>query len=80
MPVVDVDRVSVAYPDFDKLVDDLRRMAATNILSARSRRPLGRAARDAAREEFARKATAVSPARHSRSFTSLPGRPREQQS
>ena len=53
MPVVDVDRVSVAYPDFDKLLDDLRRMAATNILSARSRRPLGRAARDAARTEFA---------------------------
>lgn len=53
MPVVDVDRVSVAYPDFDKLVDDLRGMAATNTLSARSRRPLGRAARAAAREEFA---------------------------
>lgn len=53
MPVVDVDRVSVAYPNFDKLVDDLRGMAATNILSARSRRPLGRAARDAARTEFA---------------------------
>lgn len=53
MPVVDVDRVSVAYPDFDELVDDLRGMAATNILSARSRRPVGRAARDAARTEFA---------------------------
>lgn len=54
MPVVDVDRVSVAYRNFDKLVEDLRGMAATNILSARSRRPLGRAARDAARAEFAR--------------------------
>lgn len=53
MSVVDVDRVSVAYPDFDKLVDDLRGMAATNILCARGRRPLGRAARDAARKEFA---------------------------
>ena len=53
-PVVDVDRVTVAYPSFDRLVDDLRGMAATNILTARSRRPLGRAARDAARAEFAR--------------------------
>ena len=55
MPVVDVDRVSVAYPAFDKLIDDLRGMAATNILSARSRRPLSRPARDAARNEFARR-------------------------
>ena len=55
MPVVDVDRVSVAYPDFDKLIDDLRGMAATNMLSARSRRSLGRTARDAAREEFAQR-------------------------
>jgi hypothetical protein len=53
MPVVDVDRVIVAYPGLDRLVDDLRSMAATNILSARSRRALGRAARDAARAEFA---------------------------
>jgi len=54
MPVVDVDRVTVAYPGLDRLVDDLRGMAATNILSARSRRSLSRAARDAARSEFAR--------------------------
>jgi NADH dehydrogenase [ubiquinone] 1 alpha subcomplex assembly factor 5 len=54
MPVVDVDRVTVAYPNFDRLVEDLRGMAATNILSARSRRPLGRIAREAARTEFAR--------------------------
>jgi NADH dehydrogenase [ubiquinone] 1 alpha subcomplex assembly factor 5 len=54
MPVVDVDRVTVAYPGFDRLVDDLRGMAATNILSARSRRPIGRIAREAARAEFAR--------------------------
>jgi hypothetical protein len=53
MPVVDVDRVTVAYPGFDRLVDDLRGMAATNILSARNRRPLGRSARNAARAEFA---------------------------
>ena len=54
MPVVDVDRITVAYPGFDALIDDLRAMAATNILSIRSRRSLGRAARHAARDEFAR--------------------------
>ena len=54
MPVVDVDRVTVAYPDFDRLVDDLRGMAATNILSARSRRSLSRSAKEAGRAEFAR--------------------------
>jgi len=53
-PVVDVDRVTVAYLGFDQLVDDLRAMAATNILSARGRLPLGRAALDAACAEFAR--------------------------
>lgn len=54
MPVVDVDRVHVAYPDFDRLVADLRAMAATNILVSRARLPLSRAARDSARSEFAR--------------------------
>lgn len=52
-PVVDVDRVTVAYRGFDLLIDDLRAMAATNILSARSRQHLGRAARDTARAAFA---------------------------
>lgn len=54
MPVVDVDRIAVAYPGFDRLVDDLRGMGATNILSARSRNPLNRLAREASRAEFAR--------------------------
>jgi hypothetical protein len=52
MPVVDVDRVSVGYPDFRKLVGDLRAMGATNILSSRSRQPLNRAALAAAEEDF----------------------------
>jgi hypothetical protein len=52
-PVVDVDRVDVSYPSFDRLVMDLRGMAATNVLKARSRR-LTRAQRDAAFEAFAR--------------------------
>jgi len=51
-PVVDVDRVMVRYPSLMKLVDDLRRMAATNILDARSRQPLSRSAYFAAVEAF----------------------------
>jgi SAM-dependent methyltransferase len=52
MPVVDVDRVSIGYGSLDALVGDLRAMGATNILCARSRRPLGRGALDAARAAF----------------------------
>ena len=51
MPVVDVDRVRVAYSSLDRLVADLRGMAATNVLSARPRR-LGRAALAAAQARF----------------------------
>lgn len=50
-PVVDVDRVSVAYPSFDQLVSDLRQMGSTNMLNARSRF-IGRAARKAAVDAF----------------------------
>lgn len=46
-PVVDVDRVAVTYPSLDRLVADLRAMAATNILNARPRF-VGKAAREAA--------------------------------
>ena len=52
MPVVDVDRVSVSYKSFADLVRDLRAMGATNVLKARSRRPLTRAAARAAAVEF----------------------------
>jgi SAM-dependent methyltransferase len=52
-PVVDVDRVQVSYKSLDALVRDLRGMAATNILQARSRVPLSRAARAAAASAFA---------------------------
>jgi hypothetical protein len=52
MPVVDVDRVQVAYRSFDRLVGDLRAMGATNLLMDRGRRPLGRAARRAATASF----------------------------
>jgi SAM-dependent methyltransferase len=52
MPVVDVDRVQVAYPSFGALIADLRRMAATNVLVQRSRRPLGPSAYRAAVAAF----------------------------
>lgn len=52
MPVVDVDRVPVSYPSFDKLVADLRRMGATNILTSRSRAPVLREAWAAAQAAF----------------------------
>lgn len=52
MPVVDVDRVNIAYSSLDRLVADLRGMGATNVLAARPRTPLGRAALRAARAAF----------------------------
>lgn len=57
MPVVDVDRVEVAYRSLEKLVDDLRGMAATNVLLGRPRRGLSRGAWRAAKAEFARGST-----------------------
>ena len=53
MPVIDVDRVAVAYPSLGKLVADLRAMAATNVLTERPRRALGRGAWLAAQADFA---------------------------
>ena len=52
-PVVDVDRVPVSYRSLDRLVNDLRRMGATNVLSARPRHSLSRRGRDAAVADFA---------------------------
>jgi len=52
MPVIDVDRIELEYGSLDALVRDLRAMGATNILHARSRRPLSRLAREAARAAF----------------------------
>ena len=51
-PVIDVDRVDVAYPDLDRLVGDLRAMGCTNVLSERSRRPITRRGLSAARIAF----------------------------
>ena len=54
-PVVDVERVQVAYRSFDRLVSDLRAMAATNILTARGP-ALTRLQRNAACRAFAESA------------------------
>jgi hypothetical protein len=51
-PVVDVDRVEVSYRSFSRLIDDLRRMGATNLLSERSRRALSRRGAAAAAANF----------------------------
>jgi SAM-dependent methyltransferase len=56
MPVVDVDRVSVGYRNFSRLVSDLRGMGATNVLAERSRKPLTRPALAAAEQEFGKSA------------------------
>ena len=42
LPVVDLDRAIVRYPDMLALMRDLRAAGATNALIARSRRPLRR--------------------------------------
>src|SRR4029077_5953872 len=42
LPVVDLDRAIVRYPDMIALFADLRAMGATNALQARSRKPLRR--------------------------------------
>lgn len=52
IPVVDVERIRVAYRSFRKLVADLRGMGATNVLSARSRKPLTRASLAVAERDF----------------------------
>jgi len=43
LPVVDSDRLTVRYRTVFALMDDLRRMGATNVLGARRRSPLRRA-------------------------------------
>jgi NADH dehydrogenase [ubiquinone] 1 alpha subcomplex assembly factor 5 len=53
LPVVDSETVTVRFPSLARLVNDLRSMGATNLLAARSKRPLGRFALAAASAEFA---------------------------
>ena len=52
LPVVDAQPVDVRFPSLLALVRDLRAMGATNLLAARSRRPLGRHGLAAAIADF----------------------------
>ena len=53
LPVADTHGVDVRFPDLFALVRDLRAMGATNLLAARSRKPIGRFGLAAAAAEFA---------------------------
>lgn len=57
MPVVDVDRVAASYQSLQRLVDDVRRMGATNVLHSRSTTPFSRRAYEAAARSFAEAGT-----------------------
>ena len=52
LPVVDAQPVDVRFPSLMRLIGDLRAMGATNILAARSRRPIGRHGLAAAIADF----------------------------
>ena len=58
LPVVDVDSVTVRFGSLLSLVADLRAMAGTNLLAARTRRPIGRHGLAAAMATFASEADA----------------------
>lgn len=51
-PVIDVDRVDVAYPSLDRLVGDLRAMGCTNLLAQRSKKTMTRGAFHLAHRTF----------------------------
>jgi NADH dehydrogenase [ubiquinone] 1 alpha subcomplex assembly factor 5 len=53
LPVADAETLTVRFPSLSALVSDLRAMGATNILTDRSRRPIGRAGLAAAEAAFA---------------------------
>lgn len=53
LPVIDVDRHVVRYKDLRNLFHDLKRMAATNALVERSRKPLSKKAIERATEIYA---------------------------
>jgi hypothetical protein len=58
LPVADAHSLSVRYAGLPALVHDLRSAGATNVLAARSRRPLGRRALAEAMRSFAEAADA----------------------
>ncbi|HEX4738894.1 MAG TPA: methyltransferase domain-containing protein [Allosphingosinicella sp.] len=56
LPVVDAEGIDVRFPDLFTLVRDLRAMAATNILTSRVHKPIGRFGLAAAAADFASRA------------------------
>jgi SAM-dependent methyltransferase len=58
LPVVDCQSIDVRFGGLARLVGDLRAMGGTNLLAARSRRPLGRLGLGAAATDFADRADA----------------------
>jgi len=52
LPVVDTDRMTVAYGKLESLVSDLRDLGLTNVLSARDKRPLSRRWLTCLREKY----------------------------
>ncbi len=58
LPVADCERLTARYRSLHGLVGDLRAIAATNILAARARRPIGRLGFAAAIADFAGRADA----------------------
>lgn len=73
LPVVDGDKVSVRFPTLARLVGDLRELGWTNLLSARSRRPIGRVGLAAANAAFAEAADADGRATERFEFVHLSG-------
>jgi hypothetical protein len=55
LPVADVERTTITYRDFDRLVADLRAHGETNALVEKSRKPISRKMLRAAREHYRRK-------------------------
>lgn len=58
LPVVDCERLTLRYGSLTRLVADLRELGWTNLLSTRSRRPIGRAGYAAAVAAFSAQADA----------------------
>lgn len=58
LPVADSRSITVRFSRLESLVKDLRAMAATNLLAARSRQPIGKRGLAAAMAEFAAAADA----------------------
>jgi SAM-dependent methyltransferase len=56
LPVADVHQLSLRYSGLPALIEDLRAAGMTNLLAARSKRPLGRRALAEAIENFAEQA------------------------